>query len=271
LRNLFRQTCDAEKIKSIIRTDMSIKEFMVKYSQLLKKRELEALELKDCYTKLEDISSLIKTLDKMKDCIEWDIGSGRDLGYLEILCTTPVFNYDEGVVKRAFSKGSIDAYFRDDQKWCVKLIEDCFIKNTRQFMTQTRIIFNPVNTTFSSHRLYNDINGSFLIRNHSREFVKKQKYIPNPHISKFNCWGQNGPVLVDLAKAKKWEEMLYCLKATLGNLNFNDVVVFEYLSILIKTAPNDYAICKDIATGKDLTVAELKEEWSKENEENKDN
>ena len=151
------------------------------------------------------------------------------------------------------------------------MIKDCFIDNTKQFMTQTIVRVSLDQYVLNRHPKYQEINERRISYHASywRDLLQ-QTYMPNPHIARFNCWGQNNPVLVRLLKERKWEEFLYCLQATLGNINFNDITVFEYFVNVLKTVPNDFVMCRDVATGKDLTREDLIKEY-KQNEENKDN
>ena len=87
----------------------------------------------------------------------------------------------------------------------------------------------------------------------------------NPHIGRYNCFGQNGPELINLLQQGRWEEFIYCLKATLGNINFNDTTVCEtYFDEMISESEDSYIWAINKSTGEELTLGDLIEMQEKE-------
>lgn len=270
IKEFMTESALSDNIQRLLKYDTDIEETLSRYNSLLNNRLSHIKQLQTTICDSKTIISFVNTIKKMGDdfSVEFIKGGLFAKPFLRVKCTTPLFNYDEGVIKRMINNGTLEQYTKSSNSWVNKLFEDCFVKNTRQFMTETyiKLYISPI--SFVRDDRYNDVSLYSYDEIITRCTSQQTKYIGNPHIIRFNCWGQNGPVLERLTTDKKWEEMLYCLKATLGNINFNDPTVLKWFCYVIKSAPDNYPICRDTETGKDITVKELKDEWSKQNEEN---
>jgi hypothetical protein len=230
------------------------------------------LELNMKFTNKAD--EFLKTLDKMSDTVSYDVE--RDIIKLKINST--MFNYDDHVVKTMFDKNTIERYCyygleRGRHEWLYDLFKKCFLTCEYEFLTETNIVIKLSDR--SAHRApnYYDIVSCYSTRHAINKLTTEdgKTLIPNPHIARFDCWGQNGPVITQLLKDCKWEELLYCLRATVSNLNFNDSTVLETFSIWLTTCRDNQILCKDVSTGEILTKQDLINRSAKEHEENKDN
>ena len=86
-------------------------------------------------------------------------------------------------------------------------------------------------------------------------------YIINPHIYYHECFGQNGPILLDLLSQYNFEGFINCLISTTGNLNFSDTVVMrEFWERIIDKLPDSALFCVKNETGEQLTFKQFKDE-----------
>lgn len=167
---------------------------------------------------------------------------------------TEVFNYNELAVKNLLKP------LRSELK---PLYTKIFIESEYQM-----IFRNKLKLDFRTAEIRRFDHGSSVYKDYI-----SYGYMSNPHITMFNCFGQNGPTLVKALKTGKWEELIAILLATIGNINFADsVVVSNFNAILLKAIENNCEIkfIKNVKTNTMLTINEfLKEVKDNENTETK--
>lgn len=164
---------------------------------------------------------------------------------------TPIFNYSELSIKRRINNYD-DSPFKT-------FLQDVFCSDEYSLLVSTDVfISNDDNGVYTPSR-YSAMTVSYI---KSRSISRNNRYMPNPHIAGYNCFGTNGPQLTKLLNANKWEEFMQCLIATTGNLNFNDsVVTGTFFNILHHLIDNndDFFKCIIDKDGNELTVKEYLE------------
>lgn len=171
---------------------------------------------------------------------------------------TPIFNYSELSIKRRLNNYE-DSPFKT-------FLRDVFCSEEYSLLVSTDVYITNDNCVYTGYR-YASMRTNYIkgiaISNNSR-------YMPNPHIAGYNCFGTNGPQLTRLLGADKWEEFMQCLIATTGNLNFNDGVVtgsfFNILQALINDK-DDYFKCIIDKDGNELTIKEYLDRKEADNNE----
>lgn len=160
---------------------------------------------------------------------------------------TPIFNYSELSIKRRL-KNYEDSPFKT-------FLQDVFCSEDYSLLVSTDIYITHDNYVYTGRRYA--CTGTTYLKGVA--ISNNVRYMPNPHIAGYNCFGTNGPQLTRLLNADKWEEFMQCLIATTGNLNFNDGVVtgnfFNVLRSLIDTK-DDYFKCIIDKDGNELTIKE---------------
>lgn len=85
--------------------------------------------------------------------------------------------------------------------------------------------------------------------------------IPNPHISGYNCWGDNYPRIIKALKARDYVSAYSQAKSAIAGLNVDDSAVMnEFYSYLSRTTPFKKVKCIRIPeTGELMTIKEAEE------------
>ena len=198
---------------------------------------------------LTNVDTLFKTIEKTGGSYYFN-----KRGNLSITLKTELFNYDETLVNKIYERNGFLKKYGALSNWIIK---KCFIENELALLTQTTIEIDFRETRIA---YYGDWDS-----------WHEQNMPYNPHIGRYNCFGQNGPELINLLQQGRWEEFIYCLKATLGNINFNDTTVCDaYFDDMILQSEDSYIWAIDKTTGVELTLGDLIEMQEKElhNEEN---
>lgn len=192
---------------------------------------------------LNNIDVLFKTIEKTGGSYSFN-----KRGNLTIALRTELFNYDETLVNKIYERNGFLEKYGALSNWIIK---KCFIENELSLLTQTTIEI--------------DFKESRIERYGYWDSWHEQNMPYNPHIGRYNCFGQNGPELINLLQQGRWEEFIYCLKATLGNINFNDTTVCEtYFDEMISESEDSYIWAINKSTGEELTLGDLIEMQEKE-------
>ena len=153
----------------------------------------------------------------------------------------PVQYYDlDGL--HAYYKNTNNPIGRDNFiKW---LFYKIFFQKEYTLWTETEVVINiPENRINGNTRTINDD-------------------IPHPHIAHLNCWGDNGPSIIETLSNGLYIEAIEQINGALLNINFYDTHAIEELCNSIKTSPQ--AQLKHEETGKWIIISDLKEEYNNE-------
>ena len=109
----------------------------------------------------------------------------------------------------------------------------------------------------------------------SYSYMENSKAFPNPHISEFNCWGDNRPIIYSNLINRDYDAAYIQIKSALGGINLEDTSVFpyffDYFQSAVEYGRNDYECIIDNETGEVMTISEAekyyREQEEKENEE----
>ena len=225
------------------------------YRKSLKVKEQLSKKLHELQT--SSTSFVDEILKIMPSLIEKDIVKTITVegSTLIVKMSTSLFNYNELAVKKIVEQDYHDSRI-------IKLLKRALLDNDYEIMFTSSIIINFVNFGIESNWRFDTSNTRILRQKTRREHM----YYPNPHLTNFNCFGQNGPALIQLLKKGQYSEFFMALIATIGNLNFNDGVVTSRFYAFLIQEDNNLAFIRDVKTNEMLTMKKFME---KENESSK--
>ena len=218
------------------------RDFLTKYTQTSAQIRTEMTKLQSLKVDSMETMELYNTIKKCS--IPYKLS--YNIGTLELVVTTPLFNFDETLAAKSYDADTSN-YTRD----VMYMYKKCFVDMEWEIMTESRVTVNLID---------NSVNRTDTCSEYLTDYMKSRNltYIPNPHIQGYNCFGQNGPVLTKLLVDKKYEEFIYCLKATLGNLNFNDSVVKRHIfKYWWRDSKPTQVWCRNLETGELYTKGDI--------------
>ena len=169
--------------------------------------------------------------------------------YMIIKITTTIHNYNEKSAQRlleSYSESSIRA----------KILKNIFVDNKYSILVNQPYVYDVTHCGIRAK--YKSFKKTYI-----NDIMREEKvpYIINPHIYYHECFGQNGPILLDLLSQYNFEGFINCLISTTGNLNFSDTVVMrEFWERIIDKLPESTLFCVKNETGEQLTFKQFKDE-----------
>ena len=185
---------------------------LIRYANALKEQQKFERRILEYNAKSVDLPvDLIKLLYDKKIAYNLDT---RHLDHTEqprlsYRCSAPCTNYDKDAAT-VYYKNQVLPHFDNATCNLYKLI---FISEKVIINFDEEIIIDFRNFTTQARE------GSLL---HGNDY---HRVFPNPHHSKFNCWGSYGTSITKLISQFKLEDLFYQIKAAVGSLNFVDYAV----------------------------------------------
>lgn len=120
-------------------------------------------------------------------------------------------------------------------------LKDCFLTDKARLIFTTDFLMNSNN--FSNDR--NSVT---------------EEALPNPHINRYNCFGDNAPHISKALSTSNYIQALQTIIEATKNINFNDSTVMSGLEQDLGYALDKGTKCIKLKDGRELTLGEYREE-----------
>ena len=122
LKNILLQVQGSKTIRDLENINRILSNMTIDIENFIKYRSRLVEEIKRTTKVVDDSKNFITTLDKVKNTIKWNTTQVDGQSCIALDVTTPIFNYDEGVIRRMYNNDTICVYISKDH-WIYRLFK----------------------------------------------------------------------------------------------------------------------------------------------------
>lgn len=189
-----------------------------------------------------NVEDIVKTFLMFKNKLKnVDINYNSTTDVLELFIKKPITQYDKEAYKKCFPLSKQEKFnpIFLDERYRLYTITGLYFTKEKQVYTYSPVII--------------------------RQYYKCDTYtrlpaLPHPHISRYNCLGNNKTEIAKFLQNCKLEKAIICSIAAAENFNFKDITVTNTFTHEISTIYRDIPCIQNIKTGEMLSYADYEKE-----------
>jgi hypothetical protein len=206
----------------------------------------------------EDVTDILDFVDRNRFIQNLNILKVNNYGstseYLQLDIWAPITIYETEPLERQVNNRITESNQHDLQSKILKAFKRIFIDEELQMICQTFVKLDMVNA---------DINAS---KDTNRKQYSDYQRLPQPHLTRFNCWGDNRNAITQAIKESDLVGAMNNILIAAQNINFVDsTVLTNWLEMI---AYNNYLYqlptCLSKADGKLWSIKDVVEQIERE-------